>query len=207
MKQVVIVDYGMGNIYSVSSAIEYLGLSARLSSDRKDIFSADFLIMPGVGSFNLAMRKIREMGLDEVLYGAVIERKIPILGICLGMQLLAKSGTEDGYSEGLGFINGVVERFNPEGTDVKIPHVGFAPTQLIRHSSPLFKDLPEQVDFYYVHSYRMICASEVLLATGHNGETFAAAVGDGTIYGTQFHPELSQTNGLKVLKNFFNECG
>ena len=207
MKRIVIVDYGMGNIYSISSAIEYLGLSSRLSSDREELFGADYLIMPGVGSFNLAMRKIRELGLIEVLHGAVIERKKPILGICLGMQLLAKSGTEDGYSEGLGFIDGIVERFSPMGGDVKIPHVGFAPARITNFSSPLFKNLPEEIDFYFTHSYRMVCSPDCLHATGHNGETFAAAAGKDNIFGTQFHPELSQTNGLMVLKNFFNECG
>jgi glutamine amidotransferase len=207
MKQVVIVDYGMGNIYSISSAIEYLGLSSRLSSDHDVIAGADFLIMPGVGSFNLAMQRIRGLGLIDALHDAVIEKKIPILGICLGMQLLAKSGTEDGDTEGLGFIDGVVERFSPVGGRVKIPHVGFAPTRIVAPASPLLRGLPEEVDFYYTHSYRMVCAPNSLLATGENGETFAAAVGKGNIYGTQFHPELSQTNGLMLLKNFFNECG
>lgn len=207
MKQVVIVDYGMGNICSIASAIEYLGLPSRCSSAHNEIIGADYLIMPGVGSFNLAMLSIRALGLVETLNDAVLSRKIPLLGVCLGMQLLAKSGTEDGGISGLGFIDGVVERFNPAKERVKIPHVGFASTRIVNSTSPLFRDLPEEADFYYTHSYRMICAPESLLATGYNGETFAAVVGKGNIFGTQFHPELSQTNGLKLLKNFFNECG
>lgn len=201
------MDYGMGNICSITSAIEYLGLPARLSSDHDVIVGADFLIMPGVGSFNLAMRRIRETGLFDTLNAAVIGRQIPILGICLGMQLLAKSGTEEGCSEGLGFIDGVVERFSHCSEKAKIPHVGFAQTSVVRAESPLFHGLPEEVDFYFTHSYRMVCNPDSLLATGYNGEAFAAAVGKGNIYGTQFHPELSQTNGLQLLNNFLCRCG
>jgi len=206
MTSIVIIDYGMGNIYSLSSAIEYLGLHARLSSQPDAILSADFLIMPGVGSFNLAMRRLRERDLIGPLHRAVVENSTPLLGICLGMQLLGKSGTEDGHAEGLGFIDGVVDRFDPALHDVKIPHVGFSRTLIVDCASPLFRGFPEEVDFYYTHSYRMSCSPECLRASCRNGETFAAAVSTKNIYGTQFHPELSQTNGLRVLKNFFTEC-
>jgi glutamine amidotransferase len=203
MKNVVIIDYGMGNIRSLASAVEYLGLTPRLSSVREEICCADFLLMPGVGSYARAMERIRSDGIDESLREAAIAKEIPLLGICLGMQLLARHGTEDGMTEGLGFIDGVVDRFVPASAGVKIPHVGFAPTRIVVPESPLFRSLPADVDFYYTHSYRMVCAPDALLATGENGETFAAAVGTGTILGVQFHPELSQTNGLRLLHNFF----
>ena len=197
----------MGNICSVASAIEYLGLASCLSSDREIILEADFIILPGVGSFNLAMQKIRQLKLYDTLRCAGLDRKIPMLGICLGMQLLAMSGTEDGFTEGLGLIDGNVERFNADTSLVKVPHVGFSTTNIVSTDSPLFRGLPQEVDFYYTHSYRMICSTDCLLATGCNGETFAAAVGKNNIYGTQFHPEMSQANGLHLLKNFFSECG
>lgn len=206
MASVVIIDYGMGNIYSLASAIEYLGLPVRLSCERDAILGADFLVIPGVGSFNLAMRRLRERNLTELLRTAVAERRTPLLGICLGMQLLGRSGTEDGYTEGLAFIDGSVERFSAGQEGVKVPHVGFSPTQIVDRASPLFRGLPEQVDFYYTHSYRMTCASDSMLASCRNGETFAAAVGKESVFGTQFHPELSQTNGLRVLQNFFSGC-
>lgn len=206
MLSIVIIDYGMGNIYSISSAVEYLGFSSRLSSQADTILGADFIIMPGVGSFNLAMRRLREKNMVEVLHKAVADKRIPLLGICLGMQLLGTSGTEDGYTEGLGFIEGAVDRFQTGRSEVKIPHVGFSPTRIVDRDSPLFRGLPDVVDFYYTHSYRMTCSSESLLATCQNGETFSAAVGSGNIFGTQFHPELSQSNGLHVLKNFFTGC-
>ncbi len=198
-----IIDYGMGNIYSIASAIEFLGFQANLSSEEKNILNADFLILPGVGSFNLAMQRINQRGLKQVLHVAVFEKKIPLLGICLGMQLLAWYGTEDGHSEGLGFIEGTVERFRASNKGIKIPHVGFATTRIIK-DAVILEGITKDADFYYTHSYRMICPSEYVIATANNGGNFVAAVAKDNVYGTQFHPELSQTNGLKLLKNFLN---
>src|SRR5208337_2652723 len=185
MTSVVIIDYGMGNIHSITSAIEFLGFQADLSSEKEAILNADFLILPGVGSFNPTMQRINRMGLKQVLQAAVYEKKILMLGICLGMQLLAQSGTEGGYSEGLGFIEGTIERFQLSTKEMKIPHVGFATTRIIR-SSPLFEDVTGNADFYYTHSYRMICSSEYVIATADNGGDFVAAVAKDNVYGTQF---------------------
>jgi glutamine amidotransferase len=201
LKSVVIIDYGMGNIYSISSAVEYLGYQVNLSSEEKEILNADALILPGVGSFYHAVRRIEQKNLRRILRTAVIKEKIPLLGICLGMQLLAQYGTEDGYSEGLGFIEGTVERFQLSNKEMKIPHVGFAKTRIIRNF-PLFEGIAGDADFYYTHSYRMICPSEYIAATANNGGDFTAAVSRDNVYGVQFHPELSQTNGIKLLKNF-----
>lgn len=203
MRSIVIIDYGMGNIYSISSAIEFLGFQANLSSEEKEILNADFLILPGVGSFYRAMQRINQRGLKQILHAAVFEKKIPLLGICLGMQLLAWYGTEDGHSEGLGFIEGTVERFQASNEGIKIPHVGFARTRIVK-DAVIFKGITKEADFYYTHSYRMICPSEYVIATANNGADFVAAIANGNVYGAQFHPELSQTNGLKLMKNFLS---
>ncbi|MBZ0155810.1 MAG: imidazole glycerol phosphate synthase subunit HisH [Alphaproteobacteria bacterium] len=203
MKPVVIVDYGMGNIHSVASAVEFLGFQAEISSEKDAIVNANFLILPGVGSFNRAMQRINQKGLKQILQTAVYEKEIPLLGICLGMQLLARYGTEDGHSEGLGFIEGSVERFQRSEKEMKIPHVGFATTRIVR-SSPLFGEVKGEADYYYTHSYRMLCPPDYVIATADNGGDFVAAVAKYTVYGAQFHPELSQANGLRLLKNFLH---
>lgn len=203
MPLTVIIDYGMGNIRSITSALDFLGFQSKLSAERETILKADCLILPGVGSFNLAMQRINQRGLKQILQTAVYEEKIPLLGICLGMQLLAQNGTEDGKAEGLGFIEGTVVRFQLSNKEMKIPHVGFAATRIIKNSV-LFEEVSEVADFYYTHSYRMSCPLEYVTATANNGGDFVAAVAKDNIYGTQFHPELSQTNGLKLLRNFLS---
>ncbi|MCS7214650.1 MAG: imidazole glycerol phosphate synthase subunit HisH [Thermodesulfovibrio sp.] len=201
MKSIVIVNYGMGNIYSLSSAIRFLGYEPILSSEERDILEADYLFLPGVGSFYNAMKKIVSIGLDQILKIAVYDKKIPLLGICLGMQLLAQRGTEDGESEGLGFIEGSVERFQQIDKKIKIPHIGFSPTTITKDDK-IFEGIDKKADFYYNHSYRVICPEEYVIATAINGEPFVAAIKKDNVYGTQFHPELSQSNGLRLIKNF-----
>ena len=200
---VTIVDYGMGNIWSVRRAFQYLGSDPHVSDNPAQIAQAEALVLPGVGSFHKAMDTLRQTGLKDAILEAVMTRGHKILGICLGMQLLGSHGSEDGITEGLGLMPNSVDKFTAEevGTN-KIPHIGF---NLVR-SKPdarLFHGLPEAADFYFVHSYRM-------LPNGLSGKTatciygieFLAAYEQDNIYATQFHPEKSQTNGLLLLKNF-----
>lgn len=201
--RVVIVDYGMGNIWSVRSALSYLGVEPIVSGDPATVASADTLILPGVGSFRKAMEALKTRGLADALAVAVLGRRRKIMGICLGMQLFAERGTEDGMCDGLGFFAGSVERFASEEVGgLKVPHIGFnhvtPPTQ-----SQLFRGLSSPADFYFVHSYRLLSAD----LPGHKalcryGVEFLAAYECENIFATQFHPEKSQTNGLKLLSNF-----
>lgn len=201
--RVVIVDYGMGNLWSVRSSLRYLGAEPVVSGDPAVVAGADALVLPGVGSFRKAMQALRVQGLAEVLSEVVLDRKRKILGICLGMQLLAEQGTEDGESPGLGFIPGVVGRFTREELgSLKLPHIGFNQVSASPRSR-LFRGIASPADFYFVHSYR-------LLPTALPGEPslcpygidFMAAYEYENIFATQFHPEKSQTNGLKLLNNF-----
>ncbi|MFH1079090.1 MAG: imidazole glycerol phosphate synthase subunit HisH [Pseudomonadota bacterium] len=200
---VVIIDYGMGNLFSIQSAVGYLGAESTVSSDPAIIGQAGKLILPGVGSFRKAMANLKADHLIDVIAKSVHIRQTPILGICLGMQLLGISSTEDGFSDGLGLIDTPVERFDDERCkEIKIPHVGFD-TVLVARKSKLFDGLDSQVDFYFTHSYRMAFTNQPY-ATGicSHGEPFIAAFEQGHVCGTQFHPEKSQTNGLVLLKNF-----
>jgi len=203
MTTIVIIDYGMGNLFSIQSAIRYLGAESIISSDRNTIINADKIILPGVGSFYKAMENLHTSGLVAVLRDTVISRQVPILGICLGMQLMGESSTEDGVSEGLGLIDSPVERFDDRKSEgLKIPHVGFN-TVSVSKESKLFGGLDTQADFYFTHSYRMKYTDQSYAAgICHHGESFIAAFEMEHICGTQFHPEKSQTNGLLLLRNF-----
>lgn len=201
-----IIDYGMGNIRSVQNALRYLGVKSEITDSPEKIVSSDKLVLPGVGAFNVAMHNIHEKGLLKPLNEAVLEKKIPILGICLGMQLLAQKGYEGGLTDGLGWIEGTIERF--DDSSPKIPHIGFNTTQIINKPHGIFNGLGGYVDFYYVHSYRMICKdSEDVTSWTEYGERFVSSVKKENIFGTQFHPEKSQINGLRVLRNFLNLGG
>lgn len=200
---ITVIDYGMGNIWSVLSALRFLGCSPVVSNDPNVIARAKSLLLPGVGSFRKAMVTLRQSGLDQAILEAVQAREGKILGICLGMQLMGSHGTEDGVMTGLGLIPNSVDKFSAQeiGTN-KIPHIGF---DLVRSKSDsrLFQGLPEASDFYFVHSYRML--SDGLsgkTATCNYGTEFLAAYEQDNIFATQFHPEKSQTNGLVLLKNF-----
>lgn len=199
---VVIVDYGMGNIFSIQSALKYLGVETKLSSVAEDIFTAERIVLPGVGSFRRAMENLKAKGLDVLLRQVALERKIPLLGICLGMQLLGLSSTEDGFTKGLSLISAPVERFSSEDPTIKIPHVGFNAVTA-KANSVLLKKLPRETDFYFTHSFYMDDEGNASVSgTCFHGKTFAAVVERENIFGTQFHPEKSQSNGLIVLKNF-----
>lgn len=198
--KLVIVDYGMGNLRSVMSAIHYLGYTnIVLSNDSSILQGADKLILPGVGNYARAMSKINELNLSCIIRTLVLDEKKPILGICLGMQLMGKSSTESGYNEGLGLVDGIVEAF--EYNELKIPHVGYNQVNPYPNSK-LYYSIAPSPDYYFTHSYRMLSQSNIGKTTCTYGENFVASFEIDNIAGVQFHPELSQTNGLKLLKNF-----
>jgi imidazole glycerol-phosphate synthase subunit HisH len=200
---IMVIDYGMGNLWSVISALRYLGYSPIISGDSDEIANADSLLLPGVGSFRKAMIALTQQGLDQAIIEAVQTKGRKILGICLGMQLMGSNSPEDGDTVGLGLIPGVVGKFSPQEIGAnKIPHIGFD----LVCSQPdvrLFKGLPKAADFYFVHSYRMLPVGLLgKTATCTYGIEFLAAYEQDNIFATQFHPEKSQTNGLILLKNF-----
>lgn len=194
----------MGNIKSISSSLKYLGVDeVILTNDFFEMQSSDKIILPGVGSFGKAMRKIEEKEIDISLKKLVFEYKKPILGICLGMQLLGLSSNEDGENKGLGMVNTIVRKF-PALNNLKIPHVGFNQVTASANSK-LFYGLKQNSDFYFTHSYQMIGDENICPAMCNYGGEFIAAFETGNIAGVQFHPELSQKNGLQLLKNFIEK--
>jgi len=202
---VVIIDYGLGNLRSVAGAVHRLGHPFRVSRQPADLEAADRLILPGVGAFGDGMKNLRELGLVTLLDRFVVQEKKPILGICLGCQLLAKESFEFGHHAGLGWIDASVVRLNPPDRELRVPHVGWNDLKQTR-DCPLWQGVPQDALFYYVHSFHLQCREEVVV-TGRcpYGETFVAAVQQGNVYGTQFHPEKSQLHGLTVLRNFLEK--
>jgi len=193
----------MGNLWSVRSAVSYLGYNPIISSSRQEIENANALILPGVGSFRSAMQALQDSGLDKAILEGVSNKQHKILGICLGMQLLAMQSTEGGETKGLGLIPTKVERFDHNISDnLKVPHIGFNEVRREKQSI-LFKDISQLSAFYFVHSYCLHPDNlKGLNAICHYGQDFLAAYEYENIFATQFHPEKSQTNGLKLLKNF-----
>jgi len=200
---ITVIDYGMGNLWSVLSALSYLGSNPIISSDPDEIVRADALLLPGVGSFRRAMSSLKENGVDQAIVEAVKSKGIKILGICLGMQLLSEGSTEDGTTSGLGLIHTMTDKFSIEEVGAnKIPHIGFDGVWS-ESNWPLFKGLKNISDFYFVHSYRLLPVGlNGNSATCNYGIDFLAAYEKDNIFATQFHPEKSQTNGLILLNNF-----
>ena len=206
MTGLVVVDYGMGNLHSVLSVLRYLGVEPLLSSDPETVAGADALLLPGVGSFRKAMERLNQTGLADALKEAITVRQRKILGICLGQQLMAEYGEEDGGQAGLGFIPGAVTRLPPV-PGLKVPHVGFN-TVRFDSGSRLADGLGEAVDVYFVHSYHVKAEDEEQVkGHGHYGVDFAAAMGQDNVFAVQFHPEKSHNAGLALLKNFLNWDG
>lgn len=195
-----IVDYGMGNIKSITSTLNFLGIDdVLLTNNYDELQYADKLILPGVGSFAKAMSKIIENNIDKKLFELVKINKKPLLGICLGMQLLCNSSTEDGFTKGLAFINANVTKF--EENNLKIPHVGF--NQVSKNvDSILFQEIKNDSDFYFTHSFKVLSSENINQSVCNYGQNFISAFEIDNIYATQFHPELSQKNGLQILNNF-----
>lgn len=201
--KVTIIDYGMGNLWSVQSAFEYLNCSVTVTSDPKTITKSDRLVLPGVGSFKAAMETLRMTGIAESIIDSVKIRGVNILGICLGMQLLGSGSPEDGETRGLGLIDGRTDSFDSRLAKViKVPHVGFD-TVKFGEGTKLFHGMSSESDFYFVHEFRMKTIRDVqTVSLCTYGEDFVAAFESNNIFATQFHPEKSQANGLRVLKNF-----
>ncbi len=197
MAYTAIIDYGVGNLKSVSNAMAYLGLSTRITSDKRELELADAIILPGVGAFPDAAEKLRAPGLDRM----VVEQaeKKPVLGICLGMQLLFDRSEEIRPCAGLGLIPGSVERIV---TDKKLPHIGWNSLHF-QNDSLLFQGLPDGAYVYFVHTFCGMaeCEGDVIARTDY-GPSVVAAVSRGNVYGCQFHPEKSGEIGLTILKNF-----
>ena len=199
---ITIVDYGIGNLGSVENMLRHLAIAAQRSGDPDVIRDSDRLILPGVGAFDRGMRSLRERGLVSALEDAVRDRRRPVLGICLGMQLLMQN-SEEGREDGLGWIPGQVRRFRfPEDSRLKVPHMGWN-TVSIRRPLPLVAGLPEEARFYFVHSYYVEPAEECdTLLTTRYGREFASGVARGNVYGVQFHPEKSHRFGMALLRAF-----
>ncbi len=195
---IAIVDYGMGNLRSVQKAFEKIGATARIVPFPRDIENARGIVLPGVGAFGQAMENLRAIGWDVALRDAV-KRGVPFIGICLGMQLLFESSEEMGQHEGLGILRGEVKRFNG---DLKVPQMGWNQMR-ITQPSPLLRDVADGSYAFFVHSY--YCAprdAAMVVATTDYGIEFASVVANGNVFGAQFHPEKSQSVGLKMLENF-----
>ena len=200
---IAVVDYGMGNRRSVEKALEHVGARATIASDHATLRAADGLVLPGVGSFPLAMRNMRELGLDEPLRERVAAG-VPLLGVCLGMQLLFERSSEHDGAEGLALIDGDVRELDAQGR--KLPHIGWNEVSFTR-SSPLLDGLPARCAFYHVHSYAAAPAhAQDVLGSAEYGERFASAVERAQLYGVQFHPEKSSAAGLRLLANFTRIC-
>ena len=200
---IVIVDYGVGNTHSVWNSIKALGYKKlNISADEKDINRADVLILPGVGAFDACVKNLKERRLDIILHEAVILQKKPILGICVGMQLMATMSEENGEHKGLNWIPGRVIKLDLSG-NYAVPHVGWNDISQ-QLQSPLFSRTPEYPHFYFDHSYHYECDHKYITAQCDYGVQVTAAIELDNIYGVQFHPEKSQTNGLKLFRGFFN---
>lgn len=201
-----IVDLEVGNIGSVIKAIKHLGVDYEVVNRPEMLSNASKIILPGVGNFAAASRKLFSSGFVEVLHKHVQELGTPVLGICVGMQLLAKGGEEGGPSLGLGYIDATVSRINDFDSTLLVPHMGW--NDVTTNSLPIFKNIDDGSCFYFVHSFAMRVASNETVDLAHTeyGENIVAYVRKGNIHGAQFHPEKSQTVGLKFLRNFIEEC-
>jgi glutamine amidotransferase len=203
---IVIVDYGMGNLRSVQKLLIRLEAESKISLEPRDLENADKIILPGVGHFAKAMANLAERGFIDPLRDKVLQQKTPILGICLGMQLFSRR-SEEGNVDGLGWIDAETVRFAlKEGSDLKIPHMGWNSVDVCKES-PLVNGLGENPLFYFVHSYHVVCRdpSDILTTTDY-GIRFISSVQKENIFGTQFHPEKSHMDGIKIMKNFLDFC-
>jgi len=200
-KEIIIVDYGMGNLYSIKNALKKLcNHKIKISSNKDYIKNSNGIIIPGVGSFKKAMQNIEDIGILETLNEEALIKKKPILSICLGMQLLFDNSSEGGFHKGLGWIPGKVE-FIKTKKQLQIPHVGWNDISF-EQNTPLFNNLDNEKSFYFVHSYEVKCRKKFITATVDYGKPMVAAVQKDNIFGVQFHPEKSHENGFCLLKNF-----
>ena len=203
-QMVVIVDYGLGNLRSVAGAVEKVGHDPLISSKSEDLEKADKLILPGVGAFGDGMKNLKALGLVEPLK-QLVEKGRPILGICLGAQLLAKESFEFGHHQGFGLIDASVIKIEPNGSSIRVPHVGWNGLIQVKKNL-LFDGIDKDALFYYVHSFHIQCHErESVIGECDYGIRFVAALQKKNIFATQFHPEKSQRQGLTLLANFLEK--
>jgi glutamine amidotransferase len=207
---IVVVDYDTGNVASVLNMLKKAGAEAQVSRDPEVLRRARKLVLPGVGAFDEAMGNLRRFGLFDVLNELVLERRVPILGVCLGAQLMAKS-SEEGVQPGLGWLDARIVRFRaPEGQALRVPHMGWNSVRAEAEGGGIFRDVPQPMRFYFVHSYHMVVDAPGLeLASTVYGYRFTSAMGRGNILSMQYHPEKSHKYGLQVYRNFverFESC-
>tara|TARA_B100000787_G_C16177985_1_gene290119 strand:- start:594 stop:1211 length:618 start_codon:yes stop_codon:yes gene_type:complete len=202
MSKIVIVDYSCGNIDSVNSAITYHGFKGVVTRDPKIINNADKIILPGQGSFKIGVNNLKKYNLFDLIISKALNDNTPILGICLGMQVLATMGFENGKENGLNLIPGNIEKMKE--TKLKLPHIGWNEIEISKESQ-ILKDIKNQTDFYFVHSYKFVCEdNDDILTTTKYEDTFVSSVCKKNIFGVQFHPEKSLTAGLQLIKNFID---
>jgi glutamine amidotransferase len=204
MTRIAILDYGMGNLRSVGKALEHVGAEPFLTSDHARVREADGIVLPGVGAMPKAMERVRELALDHLLRERV-EASVPVIGLCMGMQLLFESTTELGGAEGIGLLRGPVEALDAPG--LKVPQIGWNPVSW-RRESPLTDGLPSPCAFYHANSFAPRPAdSDAVLGTAEYGSEFVSVVEQAPVYGLQSHPEKSGADGLRLLKNFVSLAG
>lgn len=195
-----IIDYGMGNVASISKALRYLKIESQITRDYIVIDNSDAIILPGVGSFEQGMYNLKMFGLIDILNDQVINKKKKFLGVCLGMQLVLEKGFEPNECEGLGWIKGQVVKMKPQG--LSVPHLGWN-NITVKKEHILFNEI-HSLDFYFIHSYKVVPEDlSTIVATVNYGEEITASIKENNIFVTQFHPEKSQDSGLKLLKNYF----
>ncbi len=197
---IAIIDYGVGNLFSIACSLKAIGQEVIVTGDAEEIRKADKLILPGVGAFPDAIKKLKADGLDKVVIEEVNKGK-PILGICLGMQMLFEKSYEFGESQGLGLIKGSVKEIKPLIGDLKVPHIGWNSLKFTKESK-LFKYIKEGDYVYFVHSFSAQDCEKSVTSTTDYGKDLTATVENGNVYGAQFHPEKSGEVGLKILKAF-----
>lgn len=200
---ITIVDYGSGNISAIGNIYERLKIPFKIAKNADEIVGAQKLFLPGVGAFDETIRMLDQTGFRPVLDEEVLIKKVPILGICVGMQILAEK-SEEGDLPGLGYIKGAVKKIDESllSQKPKLPHLGWNSIEILKES-PLFKDIDAEIGFYFLHTYYFDCFdSNDILATSNYGKPFASAISHKNVYGTQFHPEKSHVNGVKLLENF-----
>lgn len=200
--KILIIDYGVGNDQSVINALSFLGYDFLVSNKKQDILNSLVYILPGVGAFNEAMKNLNDLKIINLLKEQVLKKKKPILGICLGFQVLADYSEENGFHKGLGFIEGGVVRLKAK-KGLRIPHVGWNTIE-IKKKAPLFLKTNKGASFYFDHSYHFLCDKKYVSAVCSYGQNVASAVQKENIFGVQFHPEKSQNNGLKLFRSFFD---
>jgi glutamine amidotransferase len=201
-KKIAIVDYQMGNLRSVLNAFRFLGENAYIAETAEKIKDADAIVIPGVGAFGQAMKNLTGMGIVDILNHKVLVEKKPLLGICLGMQLIAEYSEEGGRHKGLGWIPGCVELI-PVKKGTRLPHIGWNELQ-VKLNAPLLQELKNDLNFYFVHSYFFNCMPEHISSTVVYDVEITASIQKENIFGVQFHPEKSQENGLRLLRQFIN---